>query len=240
MMAPALADAFRAHGHVRLAGFHPAKRMAPMRRQVQDALSRLGINAGGGKPRRGGSALAGLTPFQQIARLSTLVKLPDLEEAIVTPELLAIMAGLAQGPLSPAGDMQLLLSPPHQGEGPFERLNWHVDVAADPPDRLPGIQVFVLIDDVAPGGGATLALAGSHREAAAGSKAQAPDLRMLLKTADDGLEARLRERGLSILEMSGRAGDVFLMDMRLLHTPSVNTTKNVRMMATARYFTRGR
>lgn len=236
MIQPALADAFRAHGHVRLAGFHPAKRMAPLRRQVKEALSRLGV--GGDRKQRGSSSLSGLTPFQQIARLSTLVKIPGLEEAMVTPELLAIMRGLAQGPLSPPGGMQLLLSPPQQGEWSLDRLNWHVDVAADPPDRLPGIQVFVLIDDLAPRGGATLALAGSHREAA-GNKAQAPNLRALLKTAD-GLEARLQERGMSILEMSGRAGDVFLMDMRLLHTPSVNATKSVRMMATARYFTGGR
>jgi hypothetical protein len=32
------------------------------------------------------------------------------------------------------------------------------------------------------------------------------------------------------------SGDVFLMDLRLLHTPSVNATKNERMMATARCF----
>jgi hypothetical protein len=239
MIQPALADAFAAQGHVRLAGFHPAKRMAPLRRQVQDALSRLGIG-GDRKHQRASSSLSGLTPFQQIARLSTLVKIPGLEAAMVTPELLAIMRGLAQAPLSPPGGMQLLLSPPHQGEWSHERLNWHVDVAADPPDRLPGIQVFVLIDDVAPHGGATLALAGSHRpDAVRGATAQAPNLRALLRSAD-GLEARLQERGMSILEMSGRAGDVFLMDMRLLHTPSVNATKSVRMMATARYFTGGR
>jgi hypothetical protein len=35
--------------------------------------------------------------------------------------------------------------------------------------------------------------------------------------------------------MSGRAGDVYLMDMRLLHTPSINSTNKVRMMATVRY-----
>lgn len=42
--------------------------------------------------------------------------------------------------------------------------------------------------------------------------------------------------GIDIIEMSGRAGDVFLMDLRVLHTPSVNSTKNVRMMATTRFF----
>lgn len=36
--------------------------------------------------------------------------------------------------------------------------------------------------------------------------------------------------------MSCRASDVFLMDLHVLHAPSVNSTKNVRMMATTRFF----
>ena len=50
------------------------------------------------------------------------------------------------------------------------------------------------------------------------------------------MQRALDEYGLSIIEMSGKAGDVYLMDMRLLHTPSINATKNIRMMATARFF----
>jgi len=42
--------------------------------------------------------------------------------------------------------------------------------------------------------------------------------------------------GIEIIEMPCRAGDVFLMDLRILHTPSVKSTKNVRMMATTRFF----
>ena len=38
------------------------------------------------------------------------------------------------------------------------------------------------------------------------------------------------------MKQAGRASDVFLMDLRVLHTPSVNSTKNVRMMATTRFF----
>jgi hypothetical protein len=57
----------------------------------------------------------------------------------------------------------------------------------------------------------------------------------LLKTSVQ-LERDLQERGIHLVEMSGRAGDVFLMDMRILHTPSINATRNVRMMATTRCF----
>ncbi|MNW05772.1 hypothetical protein D3C71_2020730 [compost metagenome] len=49
------------------------------------------------------------------------------------------------------------------------------------------------------------------------------------------LDAVLSASDTEIIEMSGRAGDVFLMDMRVLHTPSVNSTSRIRMMATTRF-----
>ena len=49
------------------------------------------------------------------------------------------------------------------------------------------------------------------------------------------LKRDLQGLNVEIIEMSGRAGDVFLMDMRVLHTPSVNSSKNWRMMATCRF-----
>ncbi|MET3479334.1 hypothetical protein [Variovorax atrisoli] len=57
----------------------------------------------------------------------------------------------------------------------------------------------------------------------------------MLKTPGD-LRGNLHQLGIEIIEMSGRAGDVLLMDLRVLHTPSVNSTKNVRMMAMTRFF----
>ena len=116
----------------------------------------------------------------------------------------------------------------------MQSLNWHVDLAADARDRLTGIQAFFLIDDVAPHGGATLLLAGSHRV----DRRTGPGRRLVrdvLKTCEDP-QRELQALGLSVVELSGRAGDVVLMDMRVLHTPSINTTANVRMMATARCF----
>ncbi|MFW7379781.1 MAG: hypothetical protein ACOH5I_13295 [Oligoflexus sp.] len=40
---------------------------------------------------------------------------------------------------------------------------------------------------------------------------------------------------LRVLEMVGSAGDVYLMDMRVLHAPALNTLKKARLMATNRY-----
>ncbi|NIM43575.1 MAG: hypothetical protein GTN84_20250 [Hydrogenophaga sp.] len=91
-----------------------------------------------------------------------------------------------------------------------------------------------LIDDVVPQGGATLALARSHRMPGEALRT----LRVALKSPGD-VQAALRVSDTEIVEMSGKAGDVFLMDMRVLHTPSINASKNLRMMATTRFLLRG-
>lgn len=127
---------------------------------------------------------------------------------------------------------QLLLSPPQQGEWSLDGLNWHVDLGKGSHERTPGVQAFFLLDDVAPRGGATLALAGSHRIPSGSRESSA--LRSALR-GGEGRQRELEELGVSLLEMSGRMGDVFLMDMRVLHTPSINTTKNLRLMATCRF-----
>ncbi len=224
-MTAAAADFFRDHGYLRLEGFHDVKRIAAIRLRVLDELDRLT------KARSLANRLRGLPVFQQIGNLSTLVKVPGLNEALMTPELLdqvARLGGRAPAAIQATG---LLLSPPNQGHWSLDGLNWHVDVAASARDRPPGIQAFCLTDRVAPPGGATLALAGSHRLDP--RQTSASRLREALKTSE-GLQDKLHEFGVAVLEMSGRAGDVYLMDMRLLHTPSINATRSMRMMATCR------
>ena len=231
-MKPTHADLFIDKGYVRLEGFHPQKRTAGIRQQLLDEIKRLKALPGG---KSLSSALQKKLPlFQQIGKLSALVKVPGVHEALVTPALIDCVTQLGGRAPTAIQDTQLLLSPPLQGASTFNGLNWHVDVSTKPQDPLPGIQAFFLIDDVAPGGGATQALAGSHHVGTPGWPA-ASALRQVLKTSDD-LERSLQPLGIGLIEMSGRAGDVFLMDLRLLHTPSVNSTKNVRMMATTRCF----
>jgi hypothetical protein len=221
---------FEEHGYLRLNGFHPRRLVDRIRRALLDELKHRRIWAGG---KTLSSQLQALPAFQQIARLSTLVSIPGLHEALITPEISAAVAYLAGRAQVAAGPAQLLMSLPHQGAWTLNGLNWHVDIASGPQDVLPGIQAFVLIDDVSPRGGATLALAGSHRVRASAA-AERSALRKLLGATTDP-QAELQAMGLAIVEMSGKAGDVVLMDMRVLHTPSINSTKNVRMMATARF-----
>jgi hypothetical protein len=229
-MTPDQTAFFKEQGYLKLEGFHPQRRTAVVRQRVVDELRRLrGLAGARGLP----GSLQGLPLFQQITRLSALVKVPGLHDALVTPALIDRVARIA-GRTPSVQVAQLLLSPPSQGPWTLQGLNWHVDSAPQPGRPLPGIQAFFLIDDVAPHGGATLALAGSHRVGAgAGPQSPAASLREILRNPLD-LERKLRELDVTVLEMSGRAGDVFLMDMRVMHSPSVNSTRNTRMMATCR------
>lgn len=229
-MSPSLAESFRIDGCVRLPGFHPRARVEPIRRQVQAELERRGLQAHGKRAR---NPVHAMPAFQQIARLATMIRIARLHAILVNPALLALVHALAAGRVRPVADAQLLLSLPDQGAWRLRPLNWHVDATA-PPGRLPGIQAFFLLDDVAVHGGATLALAGSHRWGDAGRAANEA-LRRRLQAADDP-GAELADAGVRIVEMCGRAGDIYLMDMRVLHTPSINATRHLRMMATTRHY----
>lgn len=188
---------------------------------VLQELKRQKIWSGG---RTLSSRMKGMPPFQKITTLGQSINYPALKDKLLSQSLVFTMQELAGARLVPEQDANLLLSLPNQGEWTLEGLNWHRDIS-QPAGRLPGIQAFILIDDVLPNGGATLALSGSHR---------ITNYRRLNPTAHR--DVSVDGKCFSILEMSGRAGDVYLMDMRLIHTPSINATKNVRMMATIRYF----
>lgn len=220
-------DFFHREGYVRLNGLHAKTVMKSLRAKVLDELSRLKIWSNG---KRVGSSLGNLPAFQQIVKLSSMVNVPDLDAALITPEVQGAVTGIAgKAPRAGQGS-QLLLSLPNQGRWSLANLNWHVDLASSPDGEMGGVQVFHLIDDVVPQGGATLALARSHRmpEDVAGR------LRGALKTSAEPDDI-LRAYDTEIVEMSGRAGDVFLMDMRVLHSPSINASRNIRMMATSRF-----
>jgi hypothetical protein len=226
LFGPPEAAAFQRQGFLRLKGVHSKARLATLKEKILQELSRLKLTDGG---RNGASALQALPPFQQIARLSSAVKV-DAHDVLCTQELrAAIFALTGKTALSEQGS-QLLLSLGHQGRWSLNGLNWHVDLASKPEDKILGVQAFYLLDDVMPHGGATLALARSHYLPLESSRR----LRASLKQSDDIQSAAL-SFDTEIVEMSGRAGDVYLMDMRVLHTPSINATKHIRMMATTRF-----
>jgi hypothetical protein len=222
---------FNENGYLCLRGALARNQVEPVKDHVFSELKRLKVWSAG---KSLSASIKGTPAFQQVTKLAGMIKVPERHAGIVTPVLRAAIDAFAGAKLDKGNDVQLLISLPDQGKWTLHGLNWHVDVSSPRPDRLPGVQVFALIDDVAPHGGATLALARSHllgRDEKSRGR-----IREVLKSKGD-VDALLLAEGLPILEMSGRAGDVYLMDMRLLHTPSINATKHVRVMATARFLT---
>ena len=213
---------FREHGYLPLRRALEEAILRPVRAHVLDELKRQKIWAGGRTLSR---RMQGVPAFQQIGMLGQSMRYPGLKEKLMSAPLVSAMRELAGARLVPEPEAQLLLSLPGQGAWTLAGLNWHRDIGHGKLGHLPGVQAFVLIADVAPGGGATLALAGSHRIT-----------RYRSLRPGGGREMHVDESKLPVVEMAGRAGDVYLMDLRLLHTPSLNATKDVRMMATIRYF----
>lgn len=227
-MTPKQMSTFRDRGYLLLRQALARKQLEPVKAHVLDELKRLRIwSAGKALP----SAIRHAPAFQQVAKLASLVKLDDLHARIIDKDTHAAIVSLAPTRLAPAQG-QVLVSLPKQGEWTLEGLDWHTDISAAGHRHAPGIQAFVLVDEVKPRGGATLAIAGSHR--LADQPGPYRRVRGLLRGKGDW-QGELRSHDLSIVEMSGHAGDVYLMDMRLLHTPSINASDRLRIMATVRY-----
>lgn len=220
-------DELVSQGVVRLPGAVPARVAASARQAIVAELERLGLKAGS---RLSSSRFQDVPTFQQTVQLAQLVKVDQPLADLFSPGLLSAMAGLLGQGAPTRAPAQLLLTFPQKQPWGTDGLSWHLDLKVPRVDEVPGVQAFVLIDDVQPRGGATLALAGTHR---LHHTREADGNAHSLLRRHGSIEA-LARYGVSLVEMTGRAGDVYLMDMRTLHAPSVNAGRAIRMMATVR------
>jgi hypothetical protein len=198
---------FQERGLLCLQGLVPKSKTLPLKNSILEEFSRLRLRENGKWQTK---KIDSASLFQVLAKIAKILEQKRAFDGIIPAELIPALnvlagCGLNAGQAHP----QLLVTPPQKETWSIPKLGWHVDVATR--DVIPGVQVFVLLDHVAPQGGGTLAIRGSHR------------VRELEPTPD------------RVLEMSGNAGDVYLMDMRVVHAPAVNATKNARMMLTARF-----
>lgn len=203
---------FQEKGVLHLRGIVPQRELMIIRQCIFAEMERLQLKE---KGRLISRKIQDLPVFQQTGRLGEMIKCETALEKLVSEKVLSLVNELDQGTFHPSKP-QLLLSFPHKLEWSTEDIRWHLDITRSEKDEIPGIQIFFLLDDVSPKGGGTLALSGSHKV---------------------DLQKQQREplgTNFPIIEMSGKAGDVYLMDMRILHAPSINSSKKLRMMATVR------
>jgi ectoine hydroxylase-related dioxygenase (phytanoyl-CoA dioxygenase family) len=164
-----------------------------------------------------------------------------------------LLDGRAFSPLTES--VSVLFTPPNAEHWTVPHQNWHIDVPCLPQYGTLGVQVFTFLDRVAPTGGGTLVVEGSHRLVNEGKRIHSQDVKKALKQEAYFRELMSGEAGvrlhflkepallngvrLQVRELHGEPGDVYFTDLRLLHTLAPNATKSPRMMLTQRYILDG-
>ncbi len=250
-------------GVVRLRGVIDGAQLAAMRARVWRVLATRGIERENRATWRADGALplvelaGALRPgpgtdelLWEIGRDEAFAALgPTVERAIAA----ALGAGTWVSVDAPSGGLAAPNLPLASAQGwrvPHEA--WHVD---EPTVRGQaeawGLLAFVCLEAVVAGGGATVAIAGSHRRLRALAEGLVPAHGLLTtdaalaalvqrdawfaalmtepSEARDAVVARERDGGLRVMELTGSAGDVVLMDPRCLHTVSANVSDRARL-----------
>jgi len=235
--------AFRDRGVFRLRGLVPRDTLAPAQEMVYAKLAGLGAwrqNAWQGSIEPAG-----------VKRLRRACGNARAFRNLLTPTVLrAAQELVADASCAMTPTPQLLFTPPNATTWHVPHNVWHLDTPRLGSQAPPGVQVFVLLDDVAPQGGGTLLVAGSHRllndcgfVRSKGVKrhlGRRPFFRSLMDARAPHRECFLARQGdvdgvpLQVVELHGQAGDVYFADLRLLHTLAPNATPRPRLMVTQR------
>jgi ectoine hydroxylase-related dioxygenase (phytanoyl-CoA dioxygenase family) len=176
--------------------------------------------------------------FQIGAKISQRVRPSESLSQIITGELIEATGKLANTKIVVTKQQPtLLFTPPQKLPWNVPATDWHVDVAARPDGKIPGVQAFVILNDLLSKGGATMAIAGSHRILNLRKEDLFRDLFSPNAPNRDRFMKPIQVNGveIKIVEMVGKAGDIYLMDMRILHSPSINASNQPRLMLTNRY-----
>ncbi|MEL6252868.1 MAG: phytanoyl-CoA dioxygenase family protein [Bacteroidota bacterium] len=172
-------------------------------------------------------------------------------KSLQTPELLEVISQLMGEEAIPWMKFQSLISVPDTSNWEVPTTTWHLDMPMIKNKGLPGIQMFTFLAEVRPGGGGTLVVAGSHRHLDALDNFKSKAVRGVLKREAffrdlwskefpnrlSLMEVTPTDRGVSVqvVEMHGEPGDVYLMDLRILHTVAPNSLDSPRIMLTQRF-----
>lgn len=253
-------DEFNSTGLARLPGAFSPEDAGPMRELIWSDLERrssIRRSEPSSWPRGGippGLSLKALKGSEVFAPFSRNRALADALDAILGRDGWAAPKRLAR----------ILLTFP--GPAPWVMPSgWHFDASFDPPTvPVPWVQLWAFMDEVAPCGGGTLVLAGSHRLVERYSRdlptehrpgngvnfarfmSLDPFLDRLYRggTADESrrelLDVKGDVDGIEVWprELTGQPGDLFITQGQILHTAAPNTTGRARMMLTGSIFPR--
>jgi hypothetical protein len=241
---------FAARGLIKRSDFLPSEQLAIARHVIFQHLEQHGVAKDGAWRPAEEMPPAGM--FDGMAMVKLLNRHPAIIE-LAGGDTAAAASALVDGQidLSMSRAPGLLFTLPGTGVWTVPHQNWHQDIPRLPEAGPSGVQIFAMLDTVEPGGGGTLVVAGSHRLLNDGVRISSSDLRKRLKREpyfaalmSSGTDDRmhfLHEVGyagdveVQVVELTGAPGDVYFMDMRLLHTIAPNTRQRPRLMLTERY-----
>ena len=245
-------ERFEATGLVKLPGLLPDQLTGRVLDLVHEKLEQAGVREKGGWR---GRALADESARRLGAKLLEEIRHAEELAELVTPKLEEAVETAAGGPVRPMMKWpQLLFTFPERCAWSLPHDLWHVDLPKLANRRtIPGVQTFAILDTVNPGGGGTVVVQGAQRFLYdipfLGSKQivdrlrREPYFRALMSKQASGRDRFLRETvrkgdtNLRVVELTGRRGDVYLMDMRLLHSRTPNVAGTPRIMWTQRFLT---
>jgi hypothetical protein len=258
ILTPEQLDEFDRRGVLRLGSLLSADTVRHAREAVLRRLERLALWKDGAwhldaMPRPQWPA-TGLKTSKEIGnRHPALAAL--VEERALTAAVDALLEGHPYERPGPNRRPQVLFTLPN-AETWTVPSGWHSDRPRLASGQSPGLQLFAFLDVVETRGGGTLAIAGSHRLLNEGRHIRPSDFGGLLRreplfadllggAPDAGSphhRTQLLDRAatignaqLQIVEMTGLPGDIWLMDLRVLHAGSPNAAQRPRMMLTFRY-----
>lgn len=243
-------ETFARQGLIKRETFLPPEKVDAARKVIFHQLAQAGLW------HEGGWTLDKAQPTTELTAGMALVKPLDHHPAIMalaSEEAPAAASALVDGrPLFPMSRHPgLLFTLPNAIAWTVPHQNWHLDLPRLADGGVPGVQIFAFLETVEPGGGGTLAVTGSHRLGNTGRRISSGDLRKQLMRAPyfaalmsaqtgDRLHflhdvGQVGDVALQVVEMTGEAGDVYFMDLRVLHTIAPNMRSIPRLMLTQRY-----
>jgi hypothetical protein len=251
-LSPEQRDEFEHRGVLRLGGLLPPDVVRAARERVVRQLAKIGVSEAGGWRLADGSRPqwpnTGLKTSRVVGN-----KHPEVQALIEQPALRAVVDELLDGrPVDRTIHRQpqvLFTLPNAETWAPPD--GWHVDGPRLASGQGHGVQLFAFLDSVAPAGGGTLVVAGSHRLLNEGRAIRMREMKRLLIGADffrrlysPSAEERgsvLRQAGVvggvevKVVELTGEAGDAYLTDLRVLHSGAPNAARRPRIMVTHRF-----
>ena len=242
-------DNFAVHGLIKRPNFLPLEKLTKARQVIFQHLAQAGIWQDShwcfDKYTQATEPAAGFALLKPLWRQPTMIDLAS-DEAPAAASALVDNRPVFPMDRHPA----LLFTLPNATTWTVPHQNWHLDMPRLPEGGVPGVQIFAFLETVEPGGGGTLAVTGSHRLLNEGVRISSSDLRKRLRQERYFAELMshhtadrlrfVREVGqvgdipLQVVEMTGAAGDVYFMDLRVLHTIAPNTHQRPRIMLTQR------